>query len=66
MVEDEESMGGGSELSDVEDVFVGEEVESPRVIRCENRPSEEDVCEDPRQDALTRSQWVPPLRTRNV
>ena len=36
-------MGGGSELSDVEDVFVGEEAELPKVIRCETRPSEEEV-----------------------
>ena len=36
-------MDGGSELSDVEDVFVGEEAELPRMIRCEERPSEEEV-----------------------
>ena len=42
-VEDEESVDGGSELSDVEDVFVGEEAELPKMIRCETRPSEEEV-----------------------
>ena len=42
-MEDEESVDGGSELSDVEDVFVGEEAELPRAVRCEARPTEEEV-----------------------
>ena len=36
-------MDGGSEVSDVEDVFVGEEAELPNTIRCEAKPSEEEV-----------------------
>ena len=42
-MEGEESVYGGSELSDVEDVFVGEEAELPKVVKCDNRPSEEEV-----------------------
>ena len=34
---------GDSELSDVEDVFVGEEAEVPKVIKVESRPSKEEV-----------------------
>ena len=41
--EDEESMDGGSDLGDAEDVFVGEEPELPKTTRCETRPSEEGV-----------------------
>ena len=42
-VEDEESVDGGSELSDVEDWFMQEEAELPKMIRCDNRPSEDEV-----------------------
>ena len=41
--EDEESVNGGSELSDVEDVFVGEEAELPKTIKVDSRPSKEEV-----------------------
>ena len=57
-VEDEESMDGVSELSDVEDVFVGEEAELPKMIRCENRPSEEEVKAHNRTHLPYRS-WRP-------
>ena len=49
-------MDGGSELSDVEDVFVGEEAELPKVIRGEDRPSEEEVNIHSRTHLLYRSQ----------
>ena len=34
---------GGSELSDVEDVFVGDEVELPKKVYYDARPSKEEV-----------------------
>ena len=43
IVEDEESVDGGGELSDVGGAFMGEEAELPKTIRCEMRPSEEKV-----------------------
>ena len=51
-------MDGGSELSDVEDVFVGEEAELPKMIRCEDRPSEEEVKAHNRTHLPYRS-WCP-------
>ena len=57
-VEDEESVGGGSELSDMEDVFIGEEAELPMMIRCEDRPSEEEVNIHNRTHLPYRS-WCP-------
>ena len=58
-VEDEESVYEGSELSDMEDV--GEEAELPEVIKCDNRPSEEEVRVHNRAHLPYRS-WRPPLR----
>ena len=57
-VEDEESVDGGSELSDVEDWFITEEAELPKTIRCENRPSEEVVTAHNRTHLPYRS-WRP-------
>ena len=51
-------MGGGSELSGVEDVFIGEEAELPKTIRRENRPSEEEVKAHDRARLPYRS-WRP-------
>ena len=43
-ISDDESEGsGGDELSDVEDVFVGEEAEVPKRIMCDLRPTKEEV-----------------------
>ena len=41
--EDSGDEGGGSELSDVEDVFVGDEAELPRKVYYDVRPSKEEV-----------------------
>ena len=60
-VEDEESVEGGSDLSDVEDVCVEDEAESPKVIKFDNRPSEEEVRIHNRTHLPYRS-WCPPLR----
>ena len=57
-MEDEESVYEGSELSDMEDVFVGEEAELPKVIKCDNRPSEEEVRVHNRTHLPYRS-WCP-------
>ena len=57
-MEDEESVEGGSDLSDVEDVFVEDEAESPKVIKFDNRPSEEEVRIHNRTHLPYRS-WCP-------
>ena len=62
-MEDEESVEGGSDLSDVEDVFVEDEAESPKVIKFDNRPIEEEVRIHSRTHLPCRS-WCPPLRER--
>ena len=41
---DDGSEGGGdSELTDLEDVFIGEEAELPKKVSCDPRPSKEEV-----------------------
>ena len=50
-------------MSDMEDVFVGEEAELPKTIRCESKPSEEEVRIHNRTHLPYRS-WCPPLRER--
>ena len=57
-VEDEESVEGGSDLSDVEDVFVEDEAELPKTIKFDNRPSEEEVRIHNRTHLPYRS-WCP-------
>ena len=42
-VEDEESVDGGSELSDMEDVFIGGEAELPKRSTIDVRSSKEEV-----------------------
>ena len=41
--DEEGESSGGDELSDVEDVFIGEEAELPKKITCDLRPSKEEV-----------------------
>ena len=50
-------------MSDVEDVFVQDEAESPKAIKFDNRPSEEEVRIHNRTHLPYRS-WCPPLRKR--
>ena len=38
---DDDDEGGGDELSDVEDVFVGDEAELPKKVYYDTRPSKE-------------------------
>ena len=40
---DDDDEGGGDELSDVEDVFVGDEAELPKKVYYDTRPSKEEV-----------------------
>ena len=54
---------GGSGLSDVEDVFVGEEADLPNMVKCVMRPSEEEV-DLHNKTRPTVLQVVPPLRQR--
>ena len=54
---------GGSELSDVEDVFVGDEAELPKKVCYDVKPSKEEVGLHNITHLPYRS-WCPPLRQR--